>query len=62
MSSLDCCPYCEREAEEAISHNWFPVYTCLNDSCRQKYCAEDGPPCPECGSDDYGEFDKVYAD
>ena len=59
MSSFDSCPYCGREAEDAISSNWFPVYTCRE--CGTKYCEEDGPPCPECGSSDYSEYDKVYA-
>jgi hypothetical protein len=59
MSSYDSCPWCDREAKDAISSNWFPVYTCLD--CDTKYCADDGPPCPKCGSSNYGEYDKVYA-
>lgn len=59
MGSYDSCPHCGREAKEAISFNWFAVYTCS--SCGEKYCEDDGPPCPECGSDSYGEYDKVYA-
>ena len=59
MSDYDSCPYCGREAEEAISSNWFPVYTCLD--CNTKYCENDGPPCPDCSSSNYGEYDKVYA-
>jgi RNA polymerase subunit RPABC4/transcription elongation factor Spt4 len=35
------------------------VYTCRD--CDTKYCEDDGPPCPECGSSDYSEDDKVYA-
>ena len=61
MSSLDCCPYCYREAKEALTSNWFPVYTCLNPACGIKYCDDDGPPCPECGEDGYGKYNKVYA-
>lgn len=59
MSDYDSCPYCGRDAKEAISSNWFPVYTCL--SCGEKYCENDGPPCPKCSSSDYGEYGKVYA-
>jgi len=59
MSTLNSCPYCGRKAKEALTSNWFPVYTCLDDDT--KYCEEDGPPPPECGSSNYGEFDKVYA-
>jgi len=57
MSSYDACPYCDREAKDAISSNWFAVYTCL--SCGTKYCGHDGPPCPACESSDYGEYDRV---
>jgi len=60
MSTYDSCPYCGREAKDAISSNWFPVYTCRD--CDTKYCEYDGPPCPECGSSDYNEDDdRVYA-
>jgi hypothetical protein len=59
MSSYDSCPYCGREAKDAISSNWFPIHTCLD--CDTKYCEDDGPPCPKCGSSDYGDYDKVYA-
>ncbi|MFH1585832.1 MAG: hypothetical protein ABIB79_03630 [archaeon] len=60
---MDECPYCHREAKDALTSNWFPVYTCLD--CDTKFCEGpncNGPPCPECGSDNYGEYDKVYAD
>ncbi|MEK6616117.1 MAG: hypothetical protein AABZ32_08415 [Bacteroidota bacterium] len=60
MSDYDACPHCGRKAEESISSNWFPVHTCRE--CNTKYCEEDGPPCPECGADDYSDYDKVYAD
>lgn len=59
MASLSECPYCNREAKDALSSNWFPVYTCLN--CGTKYCKDDGPPCPDCESMDRGEYDTVYA-
>lgn len=63
MSDLHECPNCYREAEEGLTHNWFPVHTCLK--CGKKYCNEcgkgDGTECPECGSTDYGDYDKVYA-
>jgi anaerobic ribonucleoside-triphosphate reductase len=59
MSSYDSCPYCDREAEDAISSNWFPIYACSE--CGTKFCSHDGPPCPECGSSDYAEYDRVYA-
>jgi len=59
MSKYDSCPYCYREAKDALSSNWFPVYTCLD--CDTKYCSDDGPPCPECGSSNYGEYDEVVA-
>lgn len=59
MSSYDSCPYCGRTAKDAVSSNWFPVYTCKG--CGEKYCADDGPPCPGCGSSSYGEYDKVYS-
>lgn len=59
MGSLSSCPYCDREAKQALSSNWFPVYTCLK--CGTKYCEDDGPPCPDCGSNDRGQYDEVYA-
>ena len=59
MSSYDSCPYCRREAMDALKLNLVPVYTCLR--CKTKYCEKDGPPCPDCGSTDYGKYDKVYA-
>jgi RNA polymerase subunit RPABC4/transcription elongation factor Spt4 len=59
MSSYDSCPYCGREAKDALTSNWFPVYTCLN--CKTKYCENDGPACPGCGSLDYGKYDRFYA-
>lgn len=59
MSCYDACPYCGREAQKNVSSNWFPVYTC-ND-CGEKFCGEDGPPCPECESSNCGSHDEVYA-
>lgn len=59
MPIFDKCPRCGREAKDAFSSNWFPVYTCRG--CGEKYCSNDGPPCPKCGSGSYGEYDKVRA-
>ena len=59
MGDYSSCPYCYREAKDALTSNWFPLYTCLD--CEIKYCSQDGPPCPECGSTDYSEYDRVYA-
>jgi len=59
MADLDECPRCGREAKDAISSNWFPVYTCRD--CGEKFCEDDGPPCPACQSEEYGEYDRVYA-
>jgi len=64
MADLNECPYpgCGRKAEDNASSDWFPVYTCLEPDCGTKYCSEQGPPCPDCKSSNYGEFDKVYAE
>lgn len=63
MSDYKACPHCDREAEDAISSNWFPLYRC-ND-CNELFCHECGGSqevCPECGSDDTQESAyKVYA-
>ena len=56
---FSCCPYCNREAKQALSSNWFPIYECLD--CGTRYCENDGPPCPECGSNHRGQCGKVYA-
>ena len=63
MSDFESCPRCGREAKESFSSNWFPVFTCRE--CGEKYCEDcgdgSGTTCPECGSSDYSEYDKVYA-
>ena len=59
MGNYNSCPYCGRKAKEAASSNWFSLYTCKE--CGRKYCSNDGPPCPQCGSSSYGQYDKVYA-
>lgn len=64
MADLDECPRCQREVEDTLlGGNWFPVHTCLE--CGEKYCNEcgddDGTTCPECGSTDYADHDKVYS-
>jgi len=63
MSSYDSCPRCGREGEEGLTYNWFPVHTCQQ--CGEKYCNDcgdgDGTVCPECGSSEYSDHDKVYA-
>ncbi len=63
MSDYDSCTNCGREAEEGLTHNWFYLHTCRN--CDEKYCEEcgdgGGTTCPECGSSDYSDYDKVYA-
>ena len=59
MSFYSSCPYCGKKAKDSDASKWFPVYTCLD--CKTKYCDEDGPPCPECKSSNYAEYDKVYA-
>jgi hypothetical protein len=63
MSDLTECPNCGREAEKALSSNWFPVHTCRN--CGKKYCNEcgedNGKKCPDCESTDYSDYDKVYS-
>jgi len=60
MCTLSSCPYCGREAHEADSFPWFPVYTCVETECRTKYCADDGPLCPECSSSRREEYDQVH--
>ena len=60
MCTLNACPHCGREAREAVSRPWFPVYTCLEARCGTKYCPDEGPPCPECGSFNYREIDQVH--
>ena len=64
MSSLNAGPNCGREVEEGLSSNFFPVLTCRD--CGSKFCfecgAEDGSTCPNCGSTEYSEYDKVYPD
>ncbi|GEM_PF-1368322 len=59
MCTLNACPYCGREAKEAVSFPWFPVYTCLEADCGTKYCPDEGPPCPQCGSPRHRELDQV---
>lgn len=63
MASLSSCPRCSREARDALSSNWFPVHTCRK--CGEKYCDDcgsgTGTKCPECGSNEYSDHDKVYA-
>ena len=60
MASFGSCPYCDREAKQALTSNWFPIYTCLD--CDTKFCENEGPPCPDCKSRGYGQFDRVYAE
>ena len=64
MADLSSCPNCGREAKEAFSSNFFPVHTCRE--CGKKYCDEcgngDGSVCPDCGSKEYSDYDKVYSD
>ena len=51
MSSYSSCPYCGREAKDAISSSWFPLYRCADCDCL--FCEEDSSDsCPKCGSDD----------
>ena len=63
MSDLNCCPGCGRKAEKSIFSNNFIVHTCRK--CCKKYCKEcgkgSGITCPKCGSNDYSDYDKVYA-
>lgn len=62
MSDYSSCPNCEREAEEGLSNNFFPVYRCRD--CDKLYCrGQDcgGSSCPACGSGKYSEVGKVYA-
>jgi hypothetical protein len=64
MSNLSECPNpnCNRKAEKAVSSNYFTVHTCLK--CKEKYCdecSEDGN-CLHCGSSEYADYDKVYAE
>ena len=59
MCTLNACPFCGRKAKEAVSHPWFPVYTCLETGCGTKYCPDEGPPCPQCGSPRRRELDQV---
>lgn len=64
MSDFNSCPNCGREALDSAFSNFFPVHTCRK--CDHKYCDEcgdgDGTVCPECGSTDYSDYDKVYAE
>ncbi len=61
MTSFDECPNCGREATEGFSHNYFPVYKCLE--CGEYYCEDcsEGDDCPSCGLSDYCTIGKVYA-
>ena len=62
MSDYDSCPNCGREAKEAISSNWFPLFVCQK--CDTLFCHEcggRGQVCPRCGSDDTQEsVHRVY--
>ncbi len=64
MSSYPSCPRCGRKAKKAAFSNWFPVYTCRK--CGEKYCSDcgrgSGITCPECGSTEYSQYDKVYSE
>lgn len=48
------CPGCGREAEQGLSHNWFPLYRC-NDCgavlCHDRKCGGPNAVCPACRSD-----------
>lgn len=61
MSDLKSCPNCGREAEKAVSSNFFDLHTCLE--CKEKYCDEcsNDDKCPHCGSSEYADYDKVYS-
>lgn len=61
MRNLTECPNCGREAEKAVSSNYFTVQTCKK--CNTKYCEKcsKGGKCPDCGSSDYADYDKVYS-
>jgi tRNA G26 N,N-dimethylase Trm1 len=63
MSDLRSCPNCGREAKKEFSSNWFYVHTCRK--CGKKYCDEcgdgSGKKCPDCGSTEYTDYDKVYS-
>jgi len=57
---MDECPWCDREPiGDTTSGSHFPVYKC--NECGEKWCDEDGPPCPECGESDYYHCDDVSA-
>ena len=63
MSSFSFCPRCGRKAEKSYSSNYFPVHTRRDSG--EKFCSDcgkgDGKKCPECGSTNYSDYDKVYA-
>lgn len=63
MGDYNSCPRCGRKAKDDFSSNWFPVHTCRD--CGEKYCEEcgkgSGKKCPECGSSNYSDYDKVHA-
>lgn len=65
MSTLNCCPNpsCGRKAEKSFFFNHFIVHTCRK--CGKKYCNKcgkgTGTTCPKCGSNEYSDYDKVYA-
>ncbi len=64
MSDLDLRPRYGRKALDAFDSNYFPVHTCRD--CSEKYCNQcgdgDGTTCPECGSTNYSDYDKVYSE
>jgi hypothetical protein len=61
MSDYSECANCGREAKDALSSNYFPVYEC-ND-CGQMSCEHcGGDSCPACGSSNSRTVGKVYAD
>ena len=60
MCTLNSCPQCGREVKEGDPLPWFPVYTCGEARCGTKYCPDDGPSCPVCGSSTRERHDQVH--
>ncbi len=60
MRTYDACPYDGRRPIKSRFSNWFWIFECRE--CGTEYCAHDGPPCPECGEEEYDHVGKCYYD
>ena len=59
MSDYDACPYCGKKRKNPFQQTGFrctPAGDVIQNIARRRAAM------PECGADDYGDYDKVYAD